>query len=256
MNSHDLESVILDAARGQLADTPELKEVLAHTSACRECAARLADQRTLTAGLERLATLTRNERAPARIEAALRVAYRERILTPAQVDLVRPPAKWTRWALATAAAAAILAVLALTAWRGRTPSDQPQTTAGAESSRPGNQSSPQPKPETPVPVSPDSGQPKPKRFLRHYRAEQRRQVAPADQSRRGTSDREIATDFMPMSGSDPIPIDSGSLVRVELPRSALESFGLPMNMERAGERIKADVLVGSDGLARAIRFVR
>jgi hypothetical protein len=61
---------------------------------------------------------------------------------------------------------------------------------------------------------------------------------------------------MPMGGSDLTPIDSGSLVRVELPRSALESFGLPMNMERAGERIKADVLVGSDGLARAIRFVR
>ena len=59
-----------------------------------------------------------------------------------------------------------------------------------------------------------------------------------------------------MGGSDLTPIDSGSLVRVELPRSALESFGLPMNMERAGERIKADVLVGSDGPARAIRFVR
>ena len=45
-------------------------------------------------------------------------------------------------------------------------------------------------------------------------------------------------------------------MRVELPRSALMSFGLPMNMERAGERIKADVVVGEDGLARAIRFVR
>jgi hypothetical protein len=61
---------------------------------------------------------------------------------------------------------------------------------------------------------------------------------------------------MPMSGSDLTPIDSGSVVRIELPRSALESFGFPMNMERAGERIKADVVVGNDGLARAIRFVR
>jgi hypothetical protein len=31
---------------------------------------------------------------------------------------------------------------------------------------------------------------------------------------------------------------------------------LPMDMERAAERIKADVVVGNDGLARAIRFVR
>ena len=49
--------------------------------------------------------------------------------------------------------------------------------------------------------------------------------------------------------------DGGQLVRVELPRSALARFGLPMNMDRADERIKADVLVGADGLARAIRFV-
>jgi hypothetical protein len=29
-----------------------------------------------------------------------------------------------------------------------------------------------------------------------------------------------------------------------------------MNMDRADERVKADVLLGSDGLARAIRFVK
>jgi len=29
-----------------------------------------------------------------------------------------------------------------------------------------------------------------------------------------------------------------------------------MNMDRADERVKADVLVGADGLARAIRFVK
>jgi hypothetical protein len=50
--------------------------------------------------------------------------------------------------------------------------------------------------------------------------------------------------------------ESLQMVRVELPRSALVSFGLPMNVERADERIKADVLVGDDGVARAIRFVR
>ena len=30
---------------------------------------------------------------------------------------------------------------------------------------------------------------------------------------------------------------------------------LPVNYERAGERVKADVLLGDDGIARAIRFV-
>jgi hypothetical protein len=45
-------------------------------------------------------------------------------------------------------------------------------------------------------------------------------------------------------------------VRVELPRSALSSFGIPVNADHAGGRVKADVLLGEDGTARAIRFVR
>jgi hypothetical protein len=50
--------------------------------------------------------------------------------------------------------------------------------------------------------------------------------------------------------------DAGHVVRVELPRNALASFGLPVNADRAEARVKADVLMGEDGMARAIRFVR
>ena len=61
------------------------------------------------------------------------------------------------------------------------------------------------------------------------------------------------------AGSRPCPYtqaEEGHLVRVELPRSALASFGLPVNAEATGDRVKADVLMGQDGIARAIRFVR
>jgi hypothetical protein len=68
---------------------------------------------------------------------------------------------------------------------------------------------------------------------------------------------EIATDFIPLMNREVLAqMEGGQLMRVELPRSALMSFGLPMDMERATERIKADLVVGNDGLARAIRFVR
>ncbi len=68
---------------------------------------------------------------------------------------------------------------------------------------------------------------------------------------------EIATDFIPlMQGGQFAQAEGGHLVRVELPRSAMASFGLPVNYERAGGRVKADVLLGDDGIARAIRFVR
>lgn len=68
---------------------------------------------------------------------------------------------------------------------------------------------------------------------------------------------EVATDFLPLTylADAPAP-ESGHLVRVKVPRSALASFGVPMNAERAGEMVQADVVIGDDGLARAIRFIQ
>jgi len=68
---------------------------------------------------------------------------------------------------------------------------------------------------------------------------------------------EAATDFIAIAGSDPFePVESPILVRVTLPRTAMMKFGLPMNAERATEFVEADVVLGYDGMARAIRFVQ
>src|SRR5262249_3547890 len=68
---------------------------------------------------------------------------------------------------------------------------------------------------------------------------------------------EVATDFLPLTYiAGPAAADSGHVVRIKVPRSALIAMGVPMNVERAGELLKADVFVGDDGLARAIRFVQ
>jgi hypothetical protein len=77
-------------------------------------------------------------------------------------------------------------------------------------------------------------------------------------SEAATRNEEIMTNFIPLlqGGGRLVAGDGGQVVRIELPRSALERFGLPMNVERANERVKADVLLGEDGMARAIRFVR
>jgi hypothetical protein len=69
--------------------------------------------------------------------------------------------------------------------------------------------------------------------------------------------REVATDFMPLGFVNASNFqDGGHIVRVELSRSALVSFGLPVNMDRFNEKVKADVWFGVDGLAHAIRFVQ
>ena len=88
-----------------------------------------------------------------------------------------------------------------------------------------------------------------------HRARRPQQAAPVvDDADTAT---EIATDFIPLIQGDNLTLlEEGRMMRVELPRTALLDFGLPMNPERVDERIKADVVIGNDGLARAIRFVR
>jgi len=68
--------------------------------------------------------------------------------------------------------------------------------------------------------------------------------------------REIATPFFALPFSDgALPLDEATMIRVELPRSALELAGLPVDEDRRNQRIRADLILGVDGLARAIRFV-
>ena len=69
--------------------------------------------------------------------------------------------------------------------------------------------------------------------------------------------REVVTPFITLPFSDAaLPLDQAAVIRVELPRSALELAGLPVNEDRRSERVRADLVLGADGLARAIRFVQ
>ncbi|HKA01428.1 MAG TPA: hypothetical protein VKE70_33170 [Candidatus Solibacter sp.] len=46
-----------------------------------------------------------------------------------------------------------------------------------------------------------------------------------------------------------------NVVHVEVPRSAMIALGLDVAPERASELVAADVMLGPDGLARAVRFL-
>ena len=66
--------------------------------------------------------------------------------------------------------------------------------------------------------------------------------------------REIVTEFFPLLDVAP-PFESGELLRVTVPASTMRKVGLPVNENRLADPVYADVLVGREGLARAIRFV-
>jgi hypothetical protein len=64
-----------------------------------------------------------------------------------------------------------------------------------------------------------------------------------------------ATDFIPWPGAAELPpLESGELVRVDLPVSILPALGIAPPAAPAGS-VTADVVVGQDGLARAVRLV-
>ncbi len=65
---------------------------------------------------------------------------------------------------------------------------------------------------------------------------------------------EVVTEFFPLMNPAP-PLGSGQILRVQLPASAMQVVGLPVREDRLNDRVQADVIVGEEGLARAIRFV-
>jgi len=63
-------------------------------------------------------------------------------------------------------------------------------------------------------------------------------------------------DFIPLPNTAEIaPNEDVNLVRVEVPRSAMIELGFAVSAERASETVEAEVVLGADGLARAVRFL-
>ena len=68
-------------------------------------------------------------------------------------------------------------------------------------------------------------------------------------------DAEYAS-FQPLPyADDPSTLEDGAVVRVEMPRAALASFGLPVAAMESDDTVRADLIVSADGTPQAIRLV-
>jgi hypothetical protein len=68
---------------------------------------------------------------------------------------------------------------------------------------------------------------------------------------------EIATPYFALPGAESLPSpDAEAVVHMVVPRSTLQLVGFPVSEVPRPEFIRADVVVGQDGMARAIRFVQ
>lgn len=269
MNCRNFEGIVSELARDRNSDQIEAtlrKRALAHLDECAECDLRLRDERALTRRLQEMAREMKALTAPPRVEEQLLKTFRE----TRQRSEVR--GRWNRRLVAAAAVVLIvLGIAGLSRYVGR--QSQPGT-GGSENAlaqtsprespstvEAGSTNSPT-KPEKQLPENPENvvRRANPHRRVRSVNRDRntsRQVLATATTAIANDTESEVATQFMPLGYAGPInPQDGGQLVRVELSRSAMLSMGLPVNMDRYGERVKADVLLGADGLARAIRFVQ
>jgi hypothetical protein len=276
MKCQSFEEIVSELARDRNSDQiePRLRErAMVHLEECAECELRLQDERALTRRLQEMAREMKSLTASDRVEGQLLEAFRQRQRSEVrdQRSEIRGRrseirGRWNRWVVATAAVVLIaLGIAGLRRYEGRQSQPGTPENAVAKSFSKGSPStvdvratnSPL-KPEKQLPeqvVKRTHTQPRPRLVNRDSNTN--RQVLATTTALANDNDGEVATQFMPLGYAGPInPQDGGQLVRVELSRSAMLSMGLPVNMDRYGERVKADVLLGADGLARAIRFVQ
>ena len=255
-----------ELARNDIMDADERAGALAHAAACESCEEVLAWQSRLGEGLRSLGLETKAAEAPSAVEDQVLSAFRER-----RRVLSVPASPLRRHFWISAAAAVLLIAVGILGWRwfvASAPLSNEQagsrnTTANIGATVPVKPPvvavSPSQPPNASTPLVSRRFQ-SPKHSTTH--AQPRLDVAKRATTQPSLSAathevKEITTAFVPLGYGSALDLqDGGQMVRVELPRSALARFGLPMNMNRANEKIKADVLVGADGFARAIRFVQ
>jgi len=277
MNCQNFESIVNDLVRTRMMDASAREQAQLHSSGCASCAARLQDEQALTLGLRELAVSMREENASFESEAKVAVAFRDHharlnsignaSTSLASVGLVQGSRRYWNYA---AAAGILLAVgLGITAsrfWRWENSAGPvTQTTANVPLAQtlehaplvkvPGPESAV--KRVKPAPRSRSSKQASASgtRLAKHtgrtrntVTVQSLNILAPAV---------EVTTEFIPIGYSNAANVqEGGQVVRLEMPRYAMARFGVPINEERYAEMVKADVWVGADGLARAIRFVQ
>ncbi len=229
MKCREFESVMADVAREREPDAVR-REALDHAASCARCAARLAEEREVAHALRTFAESNSDRGAPARVEAALLAAF----VQPRPVVMRKPAGRVLRWAVPAAAAAAV----ALAVWAGLRIETAPAVRTPAAPPR-AAETKPVAVPVAAAPVKPA------------------RKVVARKPVRRKAVKQEVATRFYRLHdlGEDADP-PSGPVVRIQLPRRALASFGFPIDPERMWETVQADVALDDTGTAREIRFVR
>ena len=186
-----------------------------HAESCDCCARLLTETESLDAGLRAVMAAASAQEAPPRVETELLAEMRRQKAALVQRRVRRQVA-----ALSTAAVALLAAGLSLHYWKG----------SGGGSNRPA------PPAENPAQANGAAATGTPN-------------VIDVDDSAYASSFRALPY------ADDPSALEDGAVVRVEMPRAALASFGLPVAAMESDGTVRADLIVSADGTPEAIRLV-
>jgi hypothetical protein len=245
MTCGSVRDAILDLARDVATSEPVHAAADAHLRDCASCAAEFERQRDLTAALSALAAEAETWKASPAIEERLREAFIARIPATPTPQL---ESKWTdRWIYAVATAA----VIALAVWLGSRPSTptSPESVASTAASSPTS-------PAVSTPSVTEERKPASSRTEGNVTAQRSVPVRAAGGRRAAPPKQVRSFEFVTLPGAAGLPdLESGSVVRIAVPVGALPEYGLDIVQGGLKTTVNADVLVGQDGLARAIRLV-
>jgi hypothetical protein len=255
MRCDDFDKVACELARDSLIDVALRARALSHAAACSPCASMLAGERYLNEALA-IAAGAETECAPPSVRLSLLQSFSGGIGTAPPREV--PSAKRSRWYL-VAAAAALVVMASLVSVRmiiRRHPATALQPAMDEKVSL--NRTTPQG--SRPVAPGPSPGGRKPAiglgRALRHRREAPGYSPPSADVDG-AQSKSEPLSEFIPLTHlSSATAIESGQVIRVKVPLSTFLALGLPISPEHADQLVNAELVVGDDGVQRAVRLVR
>ena len=194
---------------------------LAHAESCANCARLMTDLESLDAGLRAISVAAAGQQAPVNLEVRLMAEFRRQKMASLRWSVQHQIA-----AFSTAAAVLLAVGFSLHHFMGHPGNEAPGVAQVVHA------------PSSPAAGAAGGGTP-----------QNSANLIDAD-------DSEYAS-FVPLPyADDPSALDEGTVVRVEMPRAALASFGLPVAAMESDGTVRADLIVSADGTPQAIRLVR
>ena len=218
--------------------------VESHVEHCPSCAALLTRERQLSQGLRALAASSSADGPSDALGRRLLEVFAERQPARASAAAVGRGGGWSRW---MGAAAALLVVVGSSALWSTTRRDPV-----VESTPSGHDVRADVRTAQPAPAEALSADPPRTAAVvagGHRPRAARNRPAPASQVVRPVG-------FVTLPGAAGLPdFESGQIIRMEIPLASLPTYGLEIQPDAQGTPVAADLLVGQDGQARAIRLV-